>query len=252
MRRQALEDIRAAQATHAGLWLDKFYYAKECTKESDYKRYLADQVTQVAEPPAYKSFYENRWLPMLGACGAVWHDAEVRGRMVVGLGAESVLENSIALHRTYGVPYIPGTALKGLARRFAKRVSDWTPKHSLILFGNEKTEDNASAGYVTFFDALYVPGTGGKSALREDVMTVHHPKYYMSADVPPADWDDPTPIPFISATGKYLVALSASDIEEPTRTRWLDAAFKLLKLALAEEGIGAKTSSGYGRMQLET
>jgi CRISPR/Cas system CMR subunit Cmr6 (Cas7 group RAMP superfamily) len=30
---------------------------------------------------------------------------------------------------------------------------------------------------------------------------------------------------------------------------WIEPTFKLLKLALSEEGIGAKTSSGYGRMK---
>jgi CRISPR-associated protein Cmr6 len=40
-------------------------------------------------------------------------------RIVVGLGAESVLEASIRLHRVYGFPIIPGSALKGLARSSA-------------------------------------------------------------------------------------------------------------------------------------
>jgi CRISPR-associated protein Cmr6 len=39
-------------------------------------------------------------------------------RVVVGLGAESVLETSIRLHRVYGFPIIPGSALKGLARGY--------------------------------------------------------------------------------------------------------------------------------------
>ncbi|WP_010478231.1 type III-B CRISPR module RAMP protein Cmr6 [Thermococcus zilligii] len=40
-------------------------------------------------------------------------------RLVVGLGDESVYETSIRLLRNYGVPYIPGTALKGIARAYA-------------------------------------------------------------------------------------------------------------------------------------
>jgi len=39
--------------------------------------------------------------------------------LVVGLGAESVLETSLTLHRIYGYPIIPGSALKGLARTLA-------------------------------------------------------------------------------------------------------------------------------------
>jgi CRISPR type III-B/RAMP module RAMP protein Cmr6 len=40
-------------------------------------------------------------------------------RVVVGLGAESVLETSIRLHRVYGFPILPGSALKGLTRAYA-------------------------------------------------------------------------------------------------------------------------------------
>jgi len=43
---------------------------------------------------------------------------------------------------------------------------------------------------------------------------------------------------------KFLVALDGPD-------EWVEAAFQILGLALAEEGIGAKTNSGYGRMVLE-
>jgi len=40
-------------------------------------------------------------------------------RMVVGLGAENVHETSMTLHHIYGIPYIPGSAVKGIARNSA-------------------------------------------------------------------------------------------------------------------------------------
>ncbi len=42
-----------------------------------------------------------------------------KSRLVIGLGDESVYETSIRLHRNYGVPYIPGSALKGVAKHYA-------------------------------------------------------------------------------------------------------------------------------------
>src|SRR5205085_8112131 len=88
--------------------------------------------------------------------GAQTHRAQVKGRMIVGLGSESVLETSISLHRTYGVPYIPGSALKGLAANYAslRLDEDWQKggKYYKIVFG-----DTDDAGYITFFDALYIP-----------------------------------------------------------------------------------------------
>ena len=74
------------------------------------------------------------------------------------------------------------------------------------------------------------------------MITVHHPDYYQG-DQAPADWDNPTPVPFLSATGVYLLALAGDP-------QWVEAAYKILALALCEEGVGAKTSSGYGRMTI--
>jgi Uncharacterized protein predicted to be involved in DNA repair (RAMP superfamily) len=37
-------------------------------------------------------------------------------RLVVGLGAGNVLETSLTLHHIFGIPYIPASALKGVAR----------------------------------------------------------------------------------------------------------------------------------------
>src|SRR5207302_10163433 len=53
--------------------------------------------------------------------GAKKRIAHVKGRMIIGLGDESVLETAITLHRTYGVPYIPGSALKGLAAAYVRQ-----------------------------------------------------------------------------------------------------------------------------------
>lgn len=250
-RRQSIASARleASQAAHAGLWLDR-YMAEQLTsgeavgkdQETPTHR-LAREVAQMREPTCYAAFFE-RWRAGLTACSARVGEARVQGRMVVGLGEESVLETSICLHHTYGVPYIPGSALKGLAAAYARQRLDpqtWGAGTEAYrtLFG-----DTTEAGCVVFFDALYMPKTGFKGqALHLDVITVHHPDYYQKGNSAPADWDSPTPIPFLSATGKYLIALAGPQA-------WVDAAFEILGKALAEMGVGAKTASGYGRMQL--
>lgn len=251
-RRKSLWNAQKQPTTHAGLWLDKFLDKQIGRDEKllpNEKNPLAELVEQVAtlKPPeayrVYAEFYQ-RWQSALLQLGAVTRRAKVQGRLSVGLGAEGVLETAITLHRTYGAPYIPGSALKGLAASYArKRLAEdaWGPKSEAYktLFG-----DPDSAGYVTFFDALYVPGSGAQGqALYPDVITVHHPDYYQKNQAP-ADWDNPTPIPFLSATGDYLLALAG----DPA---WVNAAYEILALALREEGIGAKTSSGYGRMSVE-
>ncbi|OLE54351.1 MAG: type III-B CRISPR module RAMP protein Cmr6 [Acidobacteria bacterium 13_1_20CM_3_53_8] len=260
-RRDALATINLniSERPNAGLWLYKYMEDATDTKSrADFAR----QVAEIEEPsankpdeiPVYKRFYDSWEKTLKEELNADCRKAKVQNRMVVGLGADGVLETSVALHRTYGVPYIPGSALKGLTAAFARHYCgvDWqqdsTKGYYKIVFGT-----NDEAGYVTFFDALYVPNSGhDKKALHFDIMTVHHESYYQGKKddkghhLPPADWDDPNPIPFISTTGEYLIALAAPEGCEA----WLNAAHIILEEALKCEGIGAKTSSGYGRMEI--
>lgn len=240
--RQNLHGVTLQSTTHPGLWLDRFLSGYSVVRDNDKPhKTLVDAVADVAIPESYRNFYE-RWNAALEQMGVTRKIARANGRLSIGLGGESVLETAISLHRTYGVPYIPGSALKGLAAGFARQrleESEWGKDSNAyrVLFG-----DTTTAGYVTFYDALYVPGTGHRGKpLWPDVITVHHPEYYQGGN-PPADWDSPTPIPFLSATGDYLLAIGGDD-------QWVEAAFDILRQALKEEGIGAKTSSGYGRMR---
>jgi CRISPR type III-B/RAMP module RAMP protein Cmr6 len=150
------------------------------------------------------------------------------------------------------MPMIPGSALKGLAASFAHTLledNEWRRRlaseeqgggdsHNL-LFGT--TEEQ---GLVTFHDALWDPNSKNK-CLSLDTVTVHHREYYQDgpATSPPTDWDSPIPIPFLSMTGNFLFALTGPP-------QWVHAAQQILEVALLHMGIGAKTSSGYGRMQL--
>ena len=244
---------------HAGVWLDKFlpqqFSQGEKGGEDAYRAHF-EAAIDITSADTYCHFFE-RWEATLEAVGARMTTAKTLGRLVVGLGAESVLENAITLHRTYGVPVIPGSALKGLAAAYARNRLEheaWQVKKdkrgNIIHMGEAyKTlfGDTSSAGYVTFFDALYMPGSAkNDKPLALDVVTVHHPDYYRGEGSPPADWDSPNPVPFVSVRGgvKFLVALAGP-------AEWVKAAFQILGLALAEEGIGAKTNSGYGRMVLE-
>ena len=238
------------QETHAGLWLDRYIQSPD-REEIKSREKLFEEVVKLPLSETYRVFYAH-WEEAVKAFsgGGELHYAEAKGRLIVGMGDESVLETSIALHHTYGVPYLPGSALKGLAASYAhqqlqgewKKGGEW---HK-IVFGN--TEE---AGFITFFDALYVPPTDGKkkeAVLYRDVITVHHPDYYRGKqeNAEPADWDSPTPITFLSTGGKYLLALAAPDLEE--KKIWLQATFQIVEMALANVGIGGKTSSGYGRM----
>lgn len=269
--RNKLGSPGVAASTHAGLWLDRClpHFAKSSDAARDGSReHIRALLKRAHVPEVYRAHYQ-RWSTLIaGLCakdGARMAKARVEGRMIVGLGTESILEVGISLHRTYGVPVIAGSALKGLTARYARRLTDpaWhaTKRPSIessdTIDGSRETSegqsyralfgDHGEAGCVIFHDALWIPHDVHGLPLDLDVMTVHHAEYYGGGSedsTPPADSDDPNPIPFVTAHGSYLIAL-----EGPPA--WTDAAMALLKMALHSEGIGAKTAAGYGRLTLD-
>ena len=246
---------RPTAMSHPGLVLDKGLREKGSSEDRAHVPLTA--AAGIIPDPIYATFYE-KWKQVLHALGALSIPGTVRNRMVVGLGAEAVLDNSITLHRAYGVPYIPGSAIKGLVSAYAhqrlqedewRKAAKETPQgeYHQALFGS-----TARIGAITFFDALYIPGSAkqtpndGDRPLVQDVITPHHRAYYSGTDnAPPADWDDPVPVPFVSAIGSYLFAVQSADADAAR------AALAILSYALDELGIGAKTSSGYGRITLD-
>ena len=164
-------------------------------------------------------------------------------RFVVGLGAAHVLETGITLHRIFGLPIIPGSALKGVAKAYAQLVEgkpDDDPE-LVAVFGTTE-----QAGSIIFLDAipLKVP------KFQLDIMNPHYPQYYdkrggtPKEPVPPADWDSPRPVFFLTVSETpYLFAIAARSEQG---NRLLGFAENWLKGALKELGIGAKTSADYG------
>jgi CRISPR-associated protein Cmr6 len=190
-------------------------------------------------------------------------------RLVIGLGASHPQETSMTLHHIYGIPYISGSAIKGVTRHWAvlkfadnnrkdnekfedaiKRIAGAlesgndlnievdkiTFKDLIEIFGTQKQQ-----GKVIFFDAYPV----GEIRLKIDIMNPHYPKYYAEGQ-PPADWQDPVPIKFLTIENTKFSFYLATKAEDDPNKNLLNIAKKLLLEALEGYGIGAKTSLGYG------
>lgn len=257
-RRQAFRPFATKDDTHAGLWLDKYLNVLNPQSEGE-KSAIRDLIKSAASihiPVGYSTALQRREdaLRQLdgGVQGGITHllEAKTRGRLVVGLGTESLRETNLTLEHTWGVPVIPGSALKGVAAHAAhlhggpewKQGNEDQPggEHHEVLFGNTEY-----AGYVTFHDAWWIPGRNDSHLpLDLDIMTVHHSDYYGGDNAAPADWDDPNPVAFMTTRGTFLVALSGPDA-------WVARAAEWLTLALEHHGIGGKTRAGYGRMKLK-
>lgn len=236
--------------SNASLFLDRWLEKQETgAGGSRAKDELLDKITKTSSSEVYRKAYE-RWKGLLeNQPNTAFAEMKVAGRLIVGLGGENVLEAGLTLHRIYGAPIVPGSALKGLSRHYAQQVlgllqgygelcgGDHQGEYHKVLFGNTE-----SAGCVDYLDAWYVPDSAPEDRpFVRDVITTHHPKYYQERSRWPWDFDDPNPVPFISVRGSFLVAVSG-----PSR-EWAEFALRLLQQALEDYGVGGKTSSGYGR-----
>lgn len=160
------------------------------------------------------------------------------GRLYIGVQRDNALETGISTSHVYGMPMIPGSACKGLARAMARQMQmdknspiayDWT-------FGTEG--DEGEAGGLIFHDAWWVPGD--KKPFVPETITVHHQKYYSGEGAEPAtDFDAPVPAPQIAAQGSFYFVVEGAEA-------WVKIGLDLLGKGLKEIGIGSKTSSGYG------
>ena len=196
----------------------------------------------------------------------------IEWKLAVGLGNESVHETSITLHHIYGVPYIPGSALKGVVRShiileiFAKKGSreidlENAESHALNdqgfcdIFGCPKNSvyKQSMKGKVNFFDAF--PLSNPK--IQSDIMNPHFGDYYSnnSHTEPPADYYNPVPIffPIVEQGTKFQFTVGIKESNnnlikegEFQGKKPLSVAKEWIKKALNEHGIGAKTSVGYG------
>jgi CRISPR-associated protein Cmr6 len=246
-RRASLRAVMPVASTNAGLWLDGFL--NRGGGEAPVRDLIVKALKSIKPPDGYPGAFARRETALESLDGGFeggmtrFWTGIIQGRMIVGIGAASVRETGISLLRTWGMPFIPGSALKGVAASMARKHAGdaWkpgTPGHH-ALFG-----DQLLSGCVVFHDAWWIPAAPGECLpLDLDVMTVHHGTYYGGGDEAPCDWDEPNPVAFITARAQYLVALSGP-------ASWVEAAGTLLAAGLTELGIGAKTAAGYGRVKL--
>lgn len=264
-------DSRGQRDSHPGLLLQRYLKNSAAGQNGDpaEKRAVIDAAIQSIQRPETRSLYKiayDRWRTSWPAMTAT-DELQTIGRLIVGLGSENVLETGITLHHTYGMPILPGSALKGLAAHYCDQVwgqanptfrkptteanrayQKWSEgkepqpeaNYHRLLFGT--TDDS---GCVTFHDGWFVPDSE-REPLKLDVMTPHHPRW-IDGSLPPTDFDSPNPVPFLSVAGRFLIAVSWHGPEHEQSRHWLDLSLALLREALFRWGIGGKTSSGYGR-----
>ncbi len=224
--------------------------------------------------------WNDRWERVVGAAGAVPFALATDWRLVTGLGAHGPLEVGFTFHR-YGLPILPGSGIKGLARMvglvavaealgtrllgeledvlslddeptfektFAIRHPAAVPaavelaRQFRAVFGTM-----GAAGGAVFFDAI----PAAPPALDLDIMNPHYPKYYQG-DEPPAGWQSPVPVYFLTvAPGTmFRFAVGWRRQRDATWQSLREQAEAWLREGLLELGAGGRTGAGYGYFAL--
>jgi CRISPR-associated protein Cmr6 len=206
-------------------------------------------------------------------------------RLVIGAGYPSFIENGFLFHHVYGIPYIPGETLKGLARAVfilsvAEAVKEETKlseieeelseedegilqqiqkKISIIL--DDYTIENPvdtfrkifgskeRRGQVIFFDAYPIEFKPSEH-FEADIMNSHYGDYYQSGKAP-VDWLSPNPIHFLALKEGIVFEFSLGlaplePMEDNEEKLLLETARKLLEVGLKNFGVGNKKRKGYG------
>jgi CRISPR-associated protein Cmr6 len=233
-RREHLQTLE--YSSHAGLNLQKLLKAHDDKNESVHR--LLEAISKsTPSDEAYQAAFA-RWQNNLPK-NTVRLDVTTKSALAIGLGNTSPLEVGLTIHHTYGTPYLPGSAIKGLLTRAAD-AHELPPEAKTILFGTTST-----AAHLVYWDAMLEPSS--TKPFQQDVITVHHPNYYNSSGNNgfPTDFDDPNPVPFLSVKPgtTFVVAISSNS---ESADEWLHLAAALLKYALENLGLGGKTNAGYG------
>lgn len=178
-------------------------------------------------------------------------EATVDWRLIVGLGSEHVQETSMTFHHIYGIPYIPGSAVKGILRHWwfqelqeqkdfiddkgavdaTKALEDSDYCNFIKTFGSQERR-----GKVQFLDAY--PTEAVHFAV--DIMNPHYSDYYSGSE-PPTDHQNPVPINFLTIEKTTFQFVFLAKDQNP-----LNELKKRFQKALEIKGIGAKTAVGYG------
>lgn len=200
----------------------------------------------------------------------------LEGRLAINL-AEGLIQNAgINLDRIFGLPLIPGSAVKGVTRSVAlaelKQNKEMKAFENFArIFGLGKSEFNEPDGELCQFLHLLpdcsLPRDDKGKVIRElkgaisflpsmpinsakivvDITNVHTPDYYRTGRSEDLRHERPRPnyFPAVERGAEFVFPLLLNSIGK-NDTTLLDMAEKWLVLALQEHGIGAKTAAGYG------
>ncbi|WP_349618213.1 type III-B CRISPR module RAMP protein Cmr6 [Azotobacter salinestris] len=256
---------RPDSGAHMGLWFERYFSAYppefDSVDETARGEWLKTCVRQ-QYGGTFLSRLQDKAVRTLDMARSFGGDARIfhcAGRFVTGTGNAHPLENGFTWHHSLGMPYLPGSAVKGLVRAVIETALDDSEaerKRLLKLwFGTEAKGDVAEqAGALIFLDALPV----APCDLKAEVLTPHMGKWYekggkdpMQPNTMPGDWHSPVPVLWLAASNLQLqfTILPRAGMQDAVK---LDEVWAALEYGLGKLGAGAKTAIGYGLFEFDS
>ena len=194
----------------------------------------------------------------------------LEGRLAINL-AEGIIQNAgIALDRIFGLPFIPGSAVKGVARTaalaevkqnpqlletfarvFGTAENDYQPKGELADFSCPYGLSKNLKGAIAFMQAAPT----NEAQIVVDITNVHYPHYYSEeldryTGKPDHEKNQnrekpiPNHFPAVERGAEFAFPILLNGMSDDVKL--LEAAERWLNAAMEQAGFGAKTAAGYG------
>lgn len=284
--RDALSALSKHPPDHLALAYDSWAPLGTDGKLADTER--QDWLSRITERELVEDYEDafKVWKTSFGAPGDLHGELELQGRLLIGHGNSSATGMGITVHHTWGVPVIPGSALKGLVAHYIDAVygpddtavatPPWEPTNGDraafqgLTWRGRRIQRGPGSTYRSIF--------GSPEAEEDDVARRH--EYPAGASKGLVVFHDALYVPWSAGRAPFACdvltvhqkeyydttgATWPNDYDEPNPVSfvtvqprakfllalsgppdWTRLVSKLLADALHDWGIGGKTSAGYG------
>lgn len=258
-------------AFNFGLWFNKYIprpnpFQKNNKEKVDYKN-CVEKFEKIKKGELLQGLLSKKNADLDSFCTLlsqthflVSKRARLISPLITGIGESHPGEVGMVFDHSLGIPYLPASGIKGVHRLLftiagiKSLPEDFLKKKSV----EEKDIDedipavygtNEDRGKVIFLDTYpeEVPD------LYVDIMNPHYNKYYQSDDKrveAPRDNENPVPIKFLVVKPGTVFTFRALVAKNMNNSEVVRNKVEKALLDILENGVGAKTSIGYGRFQV--
>ena len=281
-RNQVKELIGHTDHLNPGLLFDRFFYCWKTDKKTnifqlhtpltDILHNLCDDVNKLKDSLFYSKILEeihHRQEKICQKKAGITLNFTTTGPLALGLGNSHPIENGFIFDRACGTPYLPGAAIKGICRAWA-RICQQKELANRLMGLEKDTKADAGDNESSMGELIFLDGYPTMwPELEVDVICNHHPLFYRTpcdkrryngnpANGPSAmDIESPLPVFHLALKEncqfsiRIVPNLEIAGAAQRHQSN-LEQISGLLAEALAYLGIGARTAVGYGTMSIDT